>query len=108
MSKKQKFLKHALVMRILEKTMKDCAFQYATGIGVVMADTCLVTRADAEEMWQKHIDQFKQHVKEGRDPEMAIWIGMKDDSDYHTTAEHWCGQDFTVRNGEMFSLIPVA
>ena len=88
--------------------MKDCAFQYATGDGVILEDTDLITRADAEEMWQNHIDQFKLHVAEGRDPEMVIWIDMKNDSDYHTMAAHWRGQDFTVRDGKMFSLHSVA
>ena len=82
--------------------MKDCAFQYATSNCIIREDTDLITRAEADALWAKYIPQFKQDVEAGIDPEMAIWIDMKNETDYHTTAEHWCGQDFTVRDGEMF------
>ena len=88
--------------------MKDCAFQYATGDGEIFEDTDLINRADAEELWQKYIPQFKEHVEEGRNPEMAIWIDMKNNSDYHTDIAHWCGDDFIMKDGKMYSTIPVA
>ncbi len=88
--------------------MKNCAFQYATGDGTIVADTDLITKDDAEEMWKNHIAKFKRHVEEGRDPEMALWIDMKDDTDYHTAEKHWCGSDFIVRGGVLFLAQAVA
>ena len=88
--------------------MKDCAFQYATGDGVIFEDTTLISRAEAEEIWRRYIPQFKDHVEDGRNPEMAIWVDMDNEDNYHATSMHWCGEDFIVRDGEMFSTVAVA
>ena len=88
--------------------MKNCSFQYATSDGVVFHDSTLITRDEAERLWNEHIDKFKQHMESGREPEMAIWVDMNNDCDYHTTAKHWCSEDFILKNGQLFSTAPVA
>lgn len=87
--------------------MKDCYFQYATTRKIV-EDTGLITRADAEEMWQKHIEMFKKDVEAGETPEMAIWINMENDTAFHTTASHWCGDEMVIENGTMYMKKAVA
>lgn len=88
--------------------MKDCAFQYATADGIIVKDTDLISRADAEQLWQEHIDLFKSDVEAGKTPEMAIWIDMRSNTDYHTTAIHWHGDDFIIKDGQLFSVVAVA
>ena len=85
--------------------MKDCAFQYATGCGEVLENTDLVTRADAEELWQKYVPIFKQHLQQGREPEMAIWIDMGSNEDYHTTAVHWDARDMILVDNILYSRV---
>lgn len=88
--------------------MKDCAFQYATDDGTILEDTDLISRDDAEELWQKYIPTFKKHLEEGRGPEMAIWIDMATPTSYKETSAHWCAEDFIIRDGKMFSVVSVA
>ena len=87
--------------------MKDCVFQYALESGIILENTGLILRADAEELWQKYIQVFKQHVTEGKNPEMAIWIDMDNKDDFKKTCAHWHGADFEVRDGKMYNLIAV-
>jgi hypothetical protein len=84
--------------------MKDCAFQYATGDGVVLHDTGLITRADAEVMWQNNIPTFKDHMERNREPEMAIWIDMAREGDYGNKSAHWCAEDMEIRDGDLYEL----
>lgn len=82
--------------------MKDCVFQYATGRGIIKQDTGLISRADAEELWQKYISEFKKDFEKGEDPEMAIWIDMENEGDFRKTASHWCSSDMVMENGNLF------
>lgn len=82
--------------------MKDCVFQYATGRGVIKRYTGLISRADAEELWQKYISEFKDDFEKGEDPEMAIWIDMENEADFRKTASHWCSGDMVMENGNLF------
>lgn len=90
--------------------MKGCAFQYATGNRniLILEDTNLITREEAEVLWEKYIPIFKKHMEEDKEPEMVIWIDMKRDDDYHTTTKHWRASDFVIRDGKMFSIVSVA
>lgn len=88
--------------------MKDCEFQYATANGSVMVSTGLIIRADAEELWVNHVNLFKSHVLDGREPEMAVWIDMDHAGDYKKTSSHWCASDFEVRDGKLYKIELVA
>lgn len=88
--------------------MKNCAFQYATGDGVILHNTPLISRDEADRLWDDHIDTFKEHMESEREPEMAIWIDMENDCDYHTTAKHWHAVDFILKDGQLYSAAPVA
>jgi hypothetical protein len=87
--------------------MKDCAFQYATGDGVVLHDTGLITRVEAEVMWQDNIPTFKDHMERGREPEMAIWINMESEGDFYKKSAHWCAEDMEIRGGDLYEVTRV-
>ena len=83
--------------------MKDCVFQYATSDGVVKQDTNLITRANAEELWQKYIPVFKEDMRGGLEPEMRIWVDMEDDCDFHKTCAHWCSRGMLLNDDELYN-----
>ncbi len=70
-----------------------CAFQYATS-NKVFHDESLLSFDDAKSLWDKYLDDYKDRLKNGEDPEMAIWINMKSDDDYSETWKHYCADDF--------------
>lgn len=82
---------------------KNCAFQYATTRNIV-ANTALITRSEAEEMWKNHLPKFKQDVMDESDPEMCIWIDMKNSADYHTSINHVHGSDCVVEGGALYEV----
>ena len=89
--------------------MKDCCFQYATEQrGDPVIDSGLISRADAEQMWQEHIPKFKRDVERGAIPEMAIWIDMGSDTDYCKTASHWHGAEMELRGDGLYQVTRVA
>ena len=88
--------------------MKDCTFQYATDDGIILENTGLITKEEAESLWNKYVPVFKKHMEAGKEPEMVIWINMENDGAFHTTSKHWCASDFVVRDGKMFSVVPIA
>ena len=87
--------------------MKDCAFQYATADGEMYEDTGLITWEDALVLWEKHKPLFKQHMEQGEDPEMALWVNMRDEEDYHQKAKYWHWSDFEIRGDELWEVTKV-
>jgi len=87
---------------------KDCAFQYATDDGIIYYDTDLITRDEAEKLFSDNIRDFMDKMEEGRRPEMAIWINMKDSSSYGETAKHWHADDMLIKDGELYEIVKVS
>lgn len=85
--------------------MKDCMFQYATK-NKVIADTVLITREEAIELWNKNKDDFIKRLRNEEEPEMCIWINCKDESWYSESIMH-VDQDSHVINGDIYSLVRV-
>lgn len=70
---------------------KDCAFQYAYESGYktnFVEDTELITLDEAKELWEKYLPDFIYRLQRGDEPEMALWVDMKDNTDYHDTLAH--------------------
>ena len=88
-----------------EKVMKDCIFQYALGNGIMNVDTDLITRPEAEKLWEEYKPMFMTDLERGDDPEMAVWIGMADDGDFHTTSLYWVGGDMIIHDGQMYQRV---
>lgn len=84
---------------------KDCSVQYATSDRDIFVDTGLVTRAEAEDIFDSHVDDFIEKMKEGRSPEMVLWINMKDECSYGETAKHWHSDHMTIIDGVLYQLV---
>lgn len=71
---------------------KDCAFQfivqYSYGAFENYEDTGLITLDDAKKLWEKWLPTFIRHLQGADSPEMGIWIGMKDETDYRESIGH--------------------
>lgn len=70
---------------------KDCAFQFAHDSWPklkLVEDTPLISLDEAKELWAKYLPDFIRQLELGNNPEMALWINMKDNTDYHTTLVH--------------------
>lgn len=61
---------------------KDCAFQYAT-LSNVFEDTDLITLEEAKALWRKYLPDLIFRLQAVENPEMVIWVEMKDQVDYH-------------------------
>ena len=87
--------------------MSTCTFQYATGNGCILEDKGLISMNEALKLFNKYLPIFKDHMTEGKEPEMAIWIGMKNTEDFHTTHKHYHYSDMRMIDGNLYKLIPV-
>lgn len=79
----------------------NCMFQYATR-NKILADTGLITKECAEELFARNKDDFKKRLENDEEPEMAIWVNCKDNLDYGETLRHWNATDFITYNGELW------
>jgi len=77
----------------------NCAFQYYDGNKVV-SDETKITLEEAKELWNKYYDDMVEKTTDGLDIEVAIWINMKNDSDYRDTLIHLSSPE--VRNGKLY------
>ena len=66
---------------------KDCAFQYAIAPRwlpiKIVEDTGLITLDEAKELWEKYLPDFIKNLRDENNPEMAIWVDMKEEGNYH-------------------------
>lgn len=83
----------------------NCAFQYATGNGTIKADVSEISKDVAMAMFNSHKVQYKQDLEEGNEPEMVVWINMKDSTSYGDTAEWWNAEDFILRDGVLYQRV---
>ncbi len=83
---------------------KNCMFQYATNSQIIR-DTGLITRKEAKELFDSNKDDFIDRLSKGENPEMAIWGGCKDSSDYKETLEHWCSDDIKLIDGVIYKRV---
>ena len=89
---------------------KDCAFQYYIGSKRI-EDTGLITRKEADELWEKHKPQFIQFCETKNeyfdDAEMALWIDMGNELNYEKTAKRVHSSDVILKNGFGYELVRV-
>ena len=85
--------------------LQDCAFQYYRG-GRMVIDTALVTREEADELWEIYISDFKEACERGDDAEIALWVDMKYDVNYQKTAKRHHSQDvYTDSRGRFYEKV---
>lgn len=89
------------------ESKKDCLFQFAlaNALTCIIEDTNLITRKEADELWDKHYPRFVRCLQEGKEPEMAIWINCDTDTDYHTTSKYLDYRDnLEVKDGKVYKI----
>ena len=82
----------------------NCGFQFATDNGIIVDKTGL-TRFDADLLFEQYRNDFVKMVERDEEPEMCVWIDMKDEFDYHTKGSHWHYTDMVIRDGRMYELV---
>lgn len=80
--------------------VSNCAFQYYNGSKVV-CDEFDITLEEAKELWNKHYDDMVEKATENaNDIEVAIWISMKNSTDYRETLIHLSSPQ--VKDGKLW------
>ncbi len=85
--------------------MKNCAFQFATDHRTVAVDTGLITREEADELWEQYLPEFIAAIEASNNPEMALWIDMADGDNYHKAEKHYQSEDFLVLNDRLYKIV---
>lgn len=82
---------------------KDCLFQFATK-HEIFADTGLITREEAEELWKKYQKELRENWDELSNPQMCIWINCDSETDYHTVGKEIDFRDCEFSNGKFYKV----
>ena len=86
----------------MKKPKKNCAFQYYNGVKVV-CDKTKLTLEEAKNLYNEYYEDMVYRVSCFREIEVAIWINMKDITDYKETLIHLCHP--LVKNGTLCELV---
>lgn len=86
---------------------KDCAFQYATESGIVRESTGLITRNEADALFEKYKPQFRIDLERGLNPEMGVWINMSSESDYRDMGQHIDSCHLEIRGGRIYRVTEI-
>lgn len=87
----------------MKKIKRDCLFQYATR-QKIYEDTDLITRDEADELWDKYKSSIRSNWDEFSSPQMCIWIKCKDNTDYHTVGREIDFRDCELENDEFYKI----
>ncbi len=79
--------------------VSNCAFQYYNGSKVV-CDKFEITLEEAKKLWNKYYEDMVEKTTDDLEIEVAIWINMKDSTDYRETLIHLSSPE--VRNGKLY------
>ena len=79
--------------------VRHCAFQYWNGRKMVK-DKSELTLVEAKNLWNEYYSDMVEKTEESDNIEVAIWINMKDESDYQETLIHLSAPE--VRNGKLY------
>ena len=80
-------------------SVRHCAFQYYNGTKVV-CDKHTLTLEEAKDLWNEYYTDMVEKTTDNEDIEVAIWINMKDNSDYRDTLIHLSAPE--VRDGKLW------
>ena len=87
---------------------KHCMFQYYTSYTYMETrkheDTGLITWEEAVKLWNEYKDQVVEEIEdEISEPEMCIWTGCENESDYRTDSFH-VDKNTATENGELVEI----
>lgn len=80
---------------------KDCMFQYATRQEII-EDTGLITKTEADSLWEKYQDDIKRKWNDFESPQMVIWGDCDTETDYHTAKKELDYSDCELVNGAFY------
>lgn len=92
---------------VFYKPMKNCMFQYALRHGKIIEDTGLITREEANALWNKYQDHIKDNWDEYSAPQMCIWVDCDSPTNYHAIAVEIDYQDCELRDGKFYKLVKI-
>ena len=101
----------------IEGGKKDCLFQYGVDKGCftdgysfslgtdIPEDTELITRDEADRLWEKYYPDFVKQLEKGNRPQMVIWIDCETNVAYHTVGKEldW-RDDLEVKDGKVYKI----
>ena len=87
------------------ETLANCAFQFATNTQNILFDTDSITKAEADKLFDENIEKFKELMDDDQEPEMVVWVNMKDSTSYGDTGRHWRADDMVVIDGRLFQAV---
>lgn len=76
-------------------------FQYATR-HKIYEDTDLITREEADKLWDKWQEHIKDHWDEFNAPQMCIWTDCDSITDYHTVGREIDFRDCELERGVFY------
>lgn len=82
---------------------KDCMFQYASK-QKIFNNTSLITRDEAEFLFEKHLFDIKARWNDYESPEMCIWINCLNDNDYSEKIKHIKYESCELINGHFYKV----
>lgn len=85
---------------------KNCLFQFATRHNVI-EDTDLITRKEADELWNKYLEDIKENWDALLSPQMCIWIDCESNTDYHTVGKEIDYRDCELENGKFYKKVEI-
>lgn len=79
---------------------------YSFSLGVKFyEDTELITKREADDLWERYYPQMIKDLEDGERPQMCIWKDCKNNSDYHTVEKEINYSDnLQVENGKIYKL----
>jgi len=94
---------------------KDCLFQYAYDDGfhssmmscqkiVIVENTELITKEEAEKLWDKYYPDVVEKIEKDKRPQMALYYECGDNADYGEPKKEIDGTDnLEIINGKIYS-----
>lgn len=87
---------------------KTYMFQYAYipySVKIV-EDTGLITKKEAEELWDKYYSNCLDNLKDNERPQMCIWQECNSITDYSSILKEIdYGDDYEIKNGDYYRVI---
>ncbi len=88
----------------MSEDKKDCMFQYGLTRGGTVEDTGLVTRAEADALWEKYQGHIKSHWDEYHAPQMCIWVDCINETDYSQEGRSIDYRECELVNGTFYKV----
>lgn len=90
----------------MNEEQKDCMFQYATRHKII-ANTELITRKEAEFLWDKYQNDIQENWDTLSSPQMCIWINCSSHNDYGEVGKDIDYRDCILEDGIFYKKVAI-